>query len=75
MAKVERSTNSSLVLYPENLRTEEGFILGVNLTEFVVVVLDILPFKPSNSVSKLRYLLDQRGIKETVSSLVNVHFR
>jgi hypothetical protein len=72
MAKIEKPTNTSLVVYPDSLRMEEGFILGVNLTEFVVVVLDILPFSAANSVSKLRYLLDQTALKETMTSLVNV---
>lgn len=69
----EGMKNLSLVLYPERLKTREGYLLGINLTEFVVVVLDVIEFNPGHmDIKMIKKLLDHYSFKNVVSRLVNV---
>lgn len=71
----DQQHNSSLIFFPEDQKAKEGFLLGINLTEFIVVVLDIVDLASSNmTIAELKSYVDLPAFKTTVKHLVNVHF-
>jgi hypothetical protein len=60
-------------LLPENQKAKEGFLLGINLTEFIVVVLEIVDLgSPELTVADLKAYVDLPAFKTTVKHLINV---
>jgi len=75
MFSTERLANCSLIVFPERLKTKEGYLLGINLTEFVVVVLDVIdPDLESVNARDLKRLTDFPGFKEVVGQLITVEY-
>jgi hypothetical protein len=69
----DQQHNCSLIFFPENQKTKEGFLLGINLTEFIVVVLEIVDLTSSNmTIADLKTYVDLPAFKTTVKHLINV---
>lgn len=65
--------NMSLIVYPERLKAREGYLLGINLTEFVVVVLDVIEFAAVHTdIKKINDLLGLPVFKDLVRRLIYV---
>ncbi len=73
MFTAEKFTNCSLVVYPERLKTTEGVLLGINLTEFVVVVLDVIETSSSEStIEDVKRCIDFSPFKNLATKLIKV---
>jgi hypothetical protein len=69
----EQQHNCSLIFFPENQKAKEGFLLGINLTEFIVVVLEIVDLgSPELTVADLKAYVDLPAFRTTVKHLINV---
>lgn len=69
----EDHQNCSLIFFPESQKDKTGFLLGVNLTEFIVVVLDIVEvMSHEKSISELKSYVDLPAFKKVVKRFVNV---
>lgn len=69
----EEQQNCSLIFFPESHKGKTGFLLGINLTEFIVVVLDIVEvMSHEKSISELKSYVDLPAFKSIVRRFVHV---
>lgn len=70
----EKTNNCSLIFFPESQKGKEGFLLGINLTEFIVVVLEIAEVSSQEKeIVQLKSYVDLPAFKKVVRDLVNVN--
>jgi hypothetical protein len=73
MFSKDQQHNCSLIFFPENQKTKEGYLLGINLTEFIVVVIEIVDLASSElTIADLKAYVDLPSFKATVKHLINV---
>lgn len=65
--------NTSLVVFPEKLKSREGYLLGINVSEFVLVILDVIDLRStSTTLEQTREYLELQPFRNLTEKLVQV---
>lgn len=65
--------NTSLVVFPEKLKNREGYLLGINVSEFVLVILDVIDLRSGQvDLEETREYLELQQFRDLTEKLVQV---